>query len=209
MNVASNTPSTTNPPKNPIARGITWLVGRWWFWVLAVAILFAQPLVRTFLRPPPSAPPVGAGLPDFHLVRETGEPFDPRTVSGRVWVASFVKPGAPDADATLEAVFALQKRLRNMGDAIRLVTLPSDDSAPPASTMAGLSRAHHANARVWLFATGEPMDVARLRAAFGVPDGPSSTRLWLVDSRGYLRGSYERDHIDSLVEDLSVLANGQ
>lgn len=207
------TPPAATRPAVPAQndRGLSWLVGRWWFWALAVSLLFAQPLVRTFLRSAPIAPPVGASLPEFHLVRESGAAFDPSTVSGRVWVATFVQPGAhdADADATLDAVLRLQRRLRNMGDAVRLVTLPSDDSAPTAQAMERLSRAHHANPRMWLFATGDAMELARLRAAFGAPTGPSDRRLWLVDARGRLRGAYDRDQPGPLVEDLSVLVNGR
>lgn len=187
--------------------GIKWLVGRWWFWTLAVAILFAQPLVRTFMRPPPHSPSVGAGLPAFNLVRENGAPFTPKDVSGRVWVATFVQPGAPEADQTLETMLTLQKRLKNMGDAIRLVTLPSDDSAPSPAIMQGLAKAHHYNERVWIFATGDGMEIARLRSAFGSMVGKTDPKAYLVDSRGQLRGSY--DSLDPLVEDLSVLVNGQ
>ena len=187
--------------------GFKWLVGRWWVWALAIAILFAQPLVRTFIRPAPHAPPQGVGLPAFHLVREDGSPFDPHEVSGRVWVAQFVQPGAPEADGALETMLALQKRLRNMGDSVRLVTLPSDDSGPSTEVMKGLAKAHHANTRVWVFATGDTMDLAHLRAGFGVAGGKTDPRFYLVDARGHLRGAYEA--LDPLVEDLAVLVNAQ
>jgi cytochrome oxidase Cu insertion factor (SCO1/SenC/PrrC family) len=187
-------------------RTIYWLVARWWFWALAVAILFGQPLVRTFLRQAPHVPPVGAAVPAFELVRETGEKVDPSTVSGRVWVASWVKPGAPEADATLEALLRLQKRLRNLGDAVRLVTIASEPATP--EILAASARAHHHNPRMWLFASGSAEELARLREAFGLSAPRSEPFLWLIDQQGRMRGAYHREKLDRLVEDLSVLVNG-
>jgi cytochrome oxidase Cu insertion factor (SCO1/SenC/PrrC family) len=195
-----NPSRTIGTPSSPIA----WLVGRWWFWILAVLFLFGTPLVRTFVRHAPGVPPVGAALPPFQLTRENGAAFDPSVVSGRVWVASWIVPGDPDADATLEAMFKLQHRLRNMGDAVRLVTFSAQPSTP--QIMEGLGRAHHYNARVWLFATGAGL--GPLREAFGVLQPRSEPFLWLIDGKGHLRGAFARENLDRLVEDLSVLVNG-
>jgi cytochrome oxidase Cu insertion factor (SCO1/SenC/PrrC family) len=186
--------------------GISWLVGRRWFWIAAVLFLFGTPLVRTFVRKAPRVPPVGTEVPAFHLVRESGAPFDPSAVSARVWVAAWVDPGDPAADATLEAMFKLQHRLRNMGDAVRLVTIAARPSTP--QIMEGIAHAHHYNARVWLFATGDAAELARLREAFGLQQPRSEPFLWLVDGRGRQRGAYDRDNLDPLVEDLQVLVNG-
>jgi cytochrome oxidase Cu insertion factor (SCO1/SenC/PrrC family) len=188
------------------AKAISWLVGRWWFWILAVAILFGQPLIRTFARHAPPAPPVGAAVPEFHLSRENGTPIDPSSVSGRVWVAVWVQPGAPESDAILESLFGLQHRLRNMGDAIRLVTLATAPATPQA--LEGMAKAHHYNARVWLFASGDEAELGRLREAFGVPDRKTQPFVWLIDGKGRLRGAYDPKNLDPLVEDLSVLVNG-
>jgi cytochrome oxidase Cu insertion factor (SCO1/SenC/PrrC family) len=186
--------------------GISWLVGRRWFWVAAVLFLFGTPLVRTFVRHAPRVPPVGAALPPFHLQRESGAVFDPSVVSGRTWVAAWVVPGDPAADATLESLFKLQHRLRNMGDAVRLVTLSSRPATP--EVMEGLARAHHYNARAWLFATGDAAELGKLREAFGLEQPRSEPFLWLIDGRGRMRGAYSHENLDPLVEDLSVLVNG-
>ena len=189
-----------------VAKGISWLVGKWWFWLIAVAVLFGSPLIRTFARHAPQAPPVGAALPAFHLQRETGAAIDPSTVSGRVFVTAWVQAGAPESDAILESQFQLQHRLRNMGDAIRLVTLATEPTTREA--LEGMGKAHHYNARVWLFASGDESELAALREAFGVPNRKTQPFLWLVDSKGHLRGAYDPKNLDRLVEDLSVLVNG-
>jgi hypothetical protein len=189
-----------------VAKGISWLVGKWWFWLIAVAVLFGQPLIRTFARHAPPAPPVGAAVPDFRLARESGSPIDPSAVSGRVWAAAWVQPGSPESDEVLESLFALQHRLRNMGDAIRLVTLATEPAAPPI--LEGMAKAHHYNSRVWLFASGDEAELGKLREAFGVPNRKTQPFLWLVDGKGRLRGTYDAKNLDRLVEDLSVLVNG-
>jgi cytochrome oxidase Cu insertion factor (SCO1/SenC/PrrC family) len=145
-------------------------------------------------------------VPPFHLMRESGAPFDPSAVTGRVWVAAWVDPGDPAADATLEAMFKLQHRLRNMGDAVRLVTISAHPSTP--AIMEGLAHAHHYNARVWHFVTGDAAELSKLREAFGLEQPRSEPFLWLVDGRGHQRGAYDRENLDPLVEDLSVLVNG-
>jgi len=166
--------------------------------------------MRTFVRKGPQVPPVGQALPPFHLVRESSAaPYttvDPSTVTGRVWVACWVVPGEPDADATLEALFKLQHRLRNMGDAVRLVTFSAKASTP--EVMQGLGHAHHYNPRAWLLVTGDDGELARLRESFGLLQPRSEPFLWLVDGKGHLRGAYQRENLDPLVEDLSVLVNG-
>jgi cytochrome oxidase Cu insertion factor (SCO1/SenC/PrrC family) len=181
-------------------------VGRWWFWLLAMAFLFGVPLARVFNRDLPHVPPVGSALPPFQLVRETGDKIDPATVSGRVWIATWVKPGVPDADATLEAQFKLQKRMRNLGDAVRLVTIAAEPTTP--EVLAATAKAHHANPRMWLFVSGAAEELAKLREAFGLSAPRSERFLWLIDKQGHLRGAYDREKLDNLVEDLSVLVNG-
>src|SRR5262249_54444763 len=122
-------------------RGLKWLVGRRWFWALAITLLFLQPLVRTLFRERPKLPPVGAQLSSFELVRETGEPVGTRDLGGKVWVASFVP--ASDFGEVGAALSRVQRRLRHMGDSYRLVTIVVDPIDPKA--LAEKAKALHPN----------------------------------------------------------------
>jgi hypothetical protein len=171
-------------------RGLAWLVGRPWFWIVAISILFLQPLVRTFLRERPQLPPVGAAAPSFELTRETGAPLRSEDLAGKVWVAAF---------GDESALAPIQKRLRHMGDSYRLITFALD-----GGDLAARARAVHANPRSWFFVTGDRAVLERVAAPF------PHDRVTLIDQSGRMRGDYDladRSEADALVATLGLLAN--
>ena len=186
---------------------LAWIVWRWWFWALAVAILFAQPLVRTLLREKPVLPPVGAAVPAFEALRETGQPFGTRELGGRVWVASFVV--ADEADDTLEILRKLQRRLRHMGDSYRMVSFAAIPDQDDVARLAALARRAHANPRAWCFVTGTTLApvAAALHVALGARPDPT---LILIDQHGHIRWQYDPRNpaeVDSLVATLGLVVN--
>jgi protein SCO1/2 len=194
-------------------RGLAWLVGRPWFWAIAIAVLFLQPLVRTFLRERPQLPPVGAQLSPFELVRETGARFGTRELTGRVWIASFAPTddGARELGASLAKV---QRRLRHMGDSYRIVTFATDPARDTVAAEAALARSLHANPRAWCFVTGDAAALASVAADFHYT--PGRDLVTLVDQAGRVRGQYDprlpvgegnQKGQDALVADLGLLVN--
>ncbi len=180
-----------------------------WFWVLAIGALFAFPLVRTFLRPPPRLPPVRAQVPRFQLVRESGAPFGSNELSGKVWVAArfAVDAERPQARAQLE----LERRMRKLADAFEQVTFAPDASPPQ---LADWAAAHKIYSRRWALVTGTPAALAPVLAALELdaPGGASDSTLVLVDSHGRVRGRYDagpadREAMDQLIYDAALLVN--
>jgi hypothetical protein len=161
---------------------VRWLVGRWWFWVLAVGVLTALPLVRAFLRPLPKMPPVLGALPAFHLTRESGAPFSSVDLHTKVWIASSF--GDEDRPAT-KAMHELEKHMRKLAEAFELVSV-AEPSTPPGA-LAAWATEHKVNPRRWVALAG---DTKPLRDALGLDAHPD--RLVLVDQRGRIRGTWDQ-----------------
>jgi hypothetical protein len=158
--------------------GFAWLVGRWWFWTALVSLLFAQPLVRVFLRDPPVLPKVIAAVPEFGARQE---------LDGKVWLAS-------DPANTAE-LLRLHRRLRKLGDSFRIVVLPLDGNFTPPERV---------NPRVWKpLAAADAQTLARF---FQLPVGEIALVDQTGQLRGrYPVGSKSDD--DSLVTDVGLLVN--
>ncbi len=196
------------------SRGLPWLVGRWWFWALAISILFAQPIVRTLLRPPPILPKVYGRLSEFKLTREDGRTFGSDNLKGKVWVASFIALSDAHAAEKMEGMMhQLHRRLRKLGDSFRLVTFTVDPSHDSAPLLAAYSQAHLTNQRIWSYVTGDRATLESIVSnVFKVQMGPSAdgAPFVLVDGDGQFRGAYhpeDQDGMNSLVGDVGLLVN--
>ncbi len=208
MAVKANTPSEKSG-------WLPWLVGRPWFWAIAIALLFAQPLLRTFFRQRPQLPPVGAQLQPFELQRETGEPFGTRELAGRVFIAGFLPSDASLAPGELgQSLLKVQHRLRHMGDSYRLVTFAVDPARDTVAAEAALAHSLHANPRAWCFVTGDSAALARIKADLKLSPSPGPvSSVFLIDQAGHVRGEFDPRELsgpngqDSLVATLGLLAN--
>lgn len=160
------------------------LVGQPRVWVLTMALLFGTVLGTTLsrgaaLRPPPA---LGA-FPSFSSRDDRGAPFTEADLRGRAFIANRLSPGGAETMRTL------QRRTRNLGDALVLVSFSG--TQPPA-------RSDPRSARRWLLIAGPP--------PAGLPgDGGE---LVLVDARLRIRGRYLREQLDDLLRDASLVVNG-
>jgi protein SCO1/2 len=184
---------------------IEWLVGRWWFWLVFLAVAFGVPLGRSLTLPAPKLPPVVRALPAFSLTREDGRPFGTVDLAGKVWVAdTFVTGGAAPATARMAE---LERRMRKLGEAFHLVSFALGPTE--SARLAERARELKANPRRWTFLLGPPEAVAAVvdgLGAKGAPDG----RLYLIDSHSRLRGSYEAADsaaLEELIYDAALLVN--
>ena len=78
MNARPASPSIARPSLQP------------WLWTVFLALVMALPVLRSAVPPPLPPPPVLGTVPDFRLVDQTGAPFGPARLAGRVWIADFV-----------------------------------------------------------------------------------------------------------------------
>jgi hypothetical protein len=181
-----------------------------------VAAAFALPLVRSVRRALPPAPPVLGSFPAFSLVDQAGNPVRDADLRGHLVVAEFTTAAALAAGGSPLA--KLQRRVRNTGEAVHLISFvdmssPSSASPPPTGrpTLATLATGAGAGAWRWTLAGGDVkgLEAATLRALRAPEGGTLAGRLLLVDARGRVRrlAAPSPDEIDHLMRDTGLLVN--
>jgi protein SCO1/2 len=189
------------------------LVGKPWFWVIAVALLFSWPIVRSVVaqsKLPPPRPVLGA-VPDFTLINQDDEPFGSAELRGKVWIAQAFS--AADRDSELDKMAELQHRSRGLGQAFHLVSFTVAPEIDTVAVIAEVAREHKASRRVWTFVTGARGDVDATVLALTRGEDP---RAWppasfiLVDRFMKIRGVYdlgEDGGPDRILRDAGLLVN--
>jgi cytochrome oxidase Cu insertion factor (SCO1/SenC/PrrC family) len=214
----------TSAPRRDEGR-LAALVGRPIFWITAIGVLFAFPLVRSLTRKLPPEPPVLGEISPFRTTHaagdRTGAPLaSSEELAGRVWVLSFVEPGDPACEKLGEGMTRIQRRARNLGDDFRIVTVVP--AGADAAKVGEFAARHHANPRRWWY-LGVPATVetevsqSMHRAAVLAPMvSGASSRVHgqhlsaLVDRRGRLRGFYDITSDagrDAVLADAGLIAN--
>lgn len=155
---------------------------------------------------------------DFTLTTQENQPFDSRSLEGKVWVASFVFTSCRDVCPVItNQVANLHRRVSD--ERVRFVSISVDPTVDTPEVLQEYATRYRADHR-WIFLTGAPDDVRRVvtqsfRMAMGEAerrgesgyDIPHSERLALVDRHGVLRGQYETDRagMDALARDIDRL----
>ncbi len=212
---AGAAPSPSSPSKKSLSsssssfpqRLAAAATGSPWFWAAFVAVAFSLPIVRSLLRPLPAAPPVLGVLPAFSLTDQYGRPVTDTALKGTLVLAEFVSAERLSGRPTPLA--ELQKRVRNTGQALRLVSFV--DETPGSPPLADL--AEHAGAAEprWTLAGGdlEPVEAAIRKAAGGRADVPLYGYLLLADAHGRIRRveAPTPGNVDRIMRDIGLLAN--
>jgi hypothetical protein len=202
----SETPSAAALLQRVAAR----VTGSRLFWVLFVAAAFALPLVRSVRRALPPAPPVLGSFPAFALVDQAGNPVHETDLRGHLVVAEFTTASALAQGGSPLA--KLQRRVRNTGEAVHLVSfVDTTRSSPAGPTLAALAKGAGAGAWRWTLAGGDvkPLEAATLNALRAPDGGTLAGRLLLLDARGRMRrlGAPSPDEIDLMMRDTGLLVN--
>jgi protein SCO1 len=183
------------------------LTGSPWFWAAFVAVAFALPIVRSLNRPLPPAPPATGVLPAFSLTDQYGKPVTDASLRGTLVLAEFVSAKRLSGRPTPLA--ELQKRVRNTGQALRLVSFV--DETPGSPPLADLAAHAGAAAPRWTLAGGDlaPVEAAIRKAAGGRADVPLYGYLLLADAHGRVRRieAPTPDNVDLIMRDIGLLAN--
>lgn len=183
------------------------LTGSGWFWAAFVAAAFALPLARSLVRPLPETPPVLGTLPAFTLSDQYGKPVTDVSLRGTLVLAEFVSAERLSGRPTPLA--ALQRRVRNTGQALRLVSFV--DLTPGTPPLPELGAHAGAVAPRWTLAGGDlaPVEAAIRKAAGGRADVPLTGYLLLADAHGRVRRveAPTPDNVDRIMRDIGLLAN--
>jgi protein SCO1/2 len=177
-----------------------------WLWTGFLALVMALPVLRSTLPTPIPPPPVLGTVPDFKLIDQTGAPFGPERLAGRVWIADFVFTRCPDVCPRLtEHMAGVQ---RTLGDRADLVSVSVDPAFDTPERLAAFARAHGADSPRWHFLTGESRHVQDavlrgFRVAFSrdsedIASITHGVHVVLVDGRGRIRGFYDSNDADAL-----------
>jgi hypothetical protein len=199
---------STVPTAPALQRLAARLTGSTLFWSVFMLLVFGLPIVRSVLRPLPEAAPVLGTMPSFSLVDAEGHPFESSALAGRIVIAEFVSPSALAlAPSPLDQ---LQRRVRNTGEAVHLVTFLRGASAAEA---AEASRSAHAGPWRWTIAGGatEALETG-VRRALEPRLGPAISldgKLLLIDAHGRVRrfAGSTKDEIDLMMRDIGLLMN--
>ncbi len=183
------------------------LTGSPWFWLVFVACAFAFPIVRSLNRPLPETAPVLGTFPPFALTDQYGKPVTDASLRGTLVLAEFVSADRLSGRPTPLA--ELQKRVRNTGQALRLVSFV--DEPPGSPPLADLAEHAGAGAPRWTLAGGDlgPVESAIRKAAGGRADVPLYGYLLLADAHGRVRrvAAPTPENVDLMMRDIGLLAN--
>ena len=188
-----------------------------WLWTGFLALVMATPVLRSALPTPVPPPPVLGTVPDFRLVDQTGAPFGPERLAGRVWIADFIFTRCPDVCPRMtERVAGVHRAL---GDRADVVSVSVDPAYDTPERLAAFARAHGADSPRWHFLTGDSRHVQEavlrgFKVAFSrdsedIASITHGVHVLLVDGRGRIRGYYDSndaDALDRLVTDARRLA---
>lgn len=135
-----------------------------------------------------------AWIKEFKLVDSAGEAFYSRDMEGQVWLASFFFTSCPTICPRMnEQLAKYQERLASKN--VQLISITSDPvTDTPAVLREYATRYRAPNSKLWRFLTGDPLLIKRVGSEFfsaAAGDGHHSSRLFMVDRWGNVRGSFD------------------
>lgn len=162
--------------------------------------------------------PVGAPVPDFSLIEQSGKTVTKADLMGKVWIADFVFTRCSGPCPTLSArMQRLQLKFKEQLD-LKLVTFTLDPVEDTPAVLHDYGRRFHADFDRWWFLTtdneSKMHDLVKsgfFQTVIPSNDGKElihSEYLVLVDRRGHIRGAYlgtDFDNQPQLVADAEKL----
>lgn len=177
-----------------------------WLWTAFLALVMAVPVLRSTLPAPLPTPPVLGTVPDFRLVDQTGTPFGPERLKGRVWIADFVFTRCPDVCPRMtERLAGVQRAL---GERVDVVSVSVDPEYDTPARLAAFAQANGVRSPRWHFLTGDSQgiqesvlrgfNVAFSRETEDIATLTHGVHVVLVDGRGRIRGYYDSNDADAV-----------
>jgi len=143
-------------------------------WLDKLQVVSGTP-VDAGLQQSPAVPvlvPVGAQIPDFDLVDQTGADVSLASLKGKVVAVTFIYTRCPLPDycpRMVENFRAIRNRFSaRMNRDLVLLTISFDPKYDTPQMMAAYATANRAGGPGWLFLTGDSAKIARVCDAFGI-----------------------------------------
>src|SRR5262249_48808403 len=137
-------------------------------WVDRLEIISAAPVDAGLLQTPstPTLVRVGAPVPDFELVDQTGAPFSLARHRGTVLAATFIYTRCPLPDycpRMIENFRRVRDRFADrLGRDLLLLTITFDPQYDTPERLAAYARANRAGGAGWFFLTGDGASIERV-----------------------------------------------
>lgn len=148
---------------------------------------------------------------EFFLSDQLGRKFYSRNLTGKVWVASFFFSTCPGICPKQNQYLAgLQQRLGGRG--VTFVSITTDPRTDTTEVLAETASALRARPEDWLFCRGDEKLTRRIATEYFRAEaggGHHSTRLYVVDRWGQLRGSFDWQQPDQEVKMLGLIEQCQ
>ena len=165
-------------------------------------------LLAACSRPAPL--PIMGQVPVFDLVAQDGQPFDSRSLDGRIWVADFI---FTHCDGPCPMMSRHMRNIQTQSASVRLVSFTVDPARDTPAELAAYAKHFTAQPSRWSFLTGDAArlnDLALHTFKLNSVDGSltHSTRFVLVDGRRNIRGYYissEDGFLTKLMHDIRQL----
>src|SRR2546425_3583191 len=108
--------------------------------------------------------PVYGQVPGFDLTAETGQPFNRKSLDGKIWVADFI---FTTCTGPCPRMSSLMRQVQSSVQGVKLVSFTVDPERDTPPVLAGYAERYHAESGRWYFLTGQRSELHRLaRQAF-------------------------------------------
>jgi protein SCO1/2 len=150
--------------------------------------------------------------PEFDLKDQDGRLVDKEILHGKIWVAGFIDTADSGASALLNSRFAELDQNFRKGEQLRLVSMVLPAASQSEAERANLAR-HYLASFHWRFVGGTPKGTQNLLDRWQPivstqVDGSLTSRFFLVDSEGVVRGAYDGrspETVQRVLEDVGTL----
>lgn len=152
----------------------------------------------------------------LHLLDQTGRPFDPQALHGKVVLFNFIFTSCPKiCPLQTRALLEVQRKLAEPDRArVHFVSVSIDPVNDTPEVLRAFAARYEVDLSRWTFVTGEKADINRLADRLRVfaenqervPDN-HGTALWLMDAQGRLMQRYAGNppEVDRLASELQAL----
>ncbi len=150
--------------------------------------------------------------PEFDLKDQDGTHWNQERLRGKIWVAGFIDIADSGANALLSSRFAELDQNFRSGEQLALISTVLPPADHPEPKLADLTRRYLASSH-WHFVAGTPGQIHDLldrwkQIVSEQADGSVTSRFFLVDSEGAIRGVYDgrsSEAVPRVLEDIGTL----
>ncbi len=163
------------------------------YFVVAFVVAVALGALYTTQPRPVTSPLLGAA-PRFQATASDGAAFDSDSLTGSVWVASFLFTRCPATCPKISASMAKLQTLFHKSQGFHQISLTVDPEYDTPAVLQAFSSRYSAEPSRWTFLTGTKEQLSSILAGFKLGDGQElhhSTRLVLVDRKQRIRGYFD------------------